>query len=41
MPKERFNEEKQKIGVRIQALIAQGESITKMMDVHAICPHET
>ncbi|OAO13185.1 LMBR1 integral membrane family protein [Blastocystis sp. ATCC 50177/Nand II] len=32
MPKERFNEEKQKIGVRIQALIAQGESITKMMD---------
>lgn len=33
MPKERFNEEKQKIGTRIQALIAQGESITQMMDV--------
>lgn len=41
MPKERFNEEKQKIGVRIQALIAQGESITKIMDVRAICPHKT
>lgn len=33
MPKERFNEEKKEIGVRIQALIAQGESISQMMEV--------
>ena len=35
MPKEKFNEEKRKIAVRIQNLIAQGESITQMMDVSA------
>ena len=35
MPKEKFNEEKRKIAVRIQNLIAQGESITQMMDGHA------
>ena len=33
MPKEKFNEEKREIGVRIQGLIAQGESISKMMEV--------
>ena len=33
MPKEKFNEEKKMIAVRIQGLIAQGESITQMMDV--------
>ena len=33
MPKEKFNEEKKEIAIRIQALIAEGESITKMMDV--------
>lgn len=35
MPKERFNEEKKGIAVRIQQLIAQGESITQMMEVWA------
>ena len=33
MPKERFDEEKKGIAVRIQQLIAQGESITQMMEV--------
>ena len=33
MPKEKFNEEKKEIAIRIQALIAEGEPITKMMDV--------
>lgn len=33
MPKERFNEEKKGIAVRIQQLIAEGESITQMMEV--------
>ena len=33
MPKDRFNEEKKQIGVRIQALISQGESISQMMEV--------
>lgn len=36
MPKERFNEEKKGIAVRIQELIAQGESITQMMEVWAV-----
>lgn len=36
MPKERFNEEKKGIAVRIQQLIAQGESITQMMEVWAM-----
>ena len=36
MPKEKFNEEKKEIAIRIQALIAEGESITKMMDVRTI-----
>ena len=33
MPKERFEQEKKGIAVRIQQLIAEGESITKMMEV--------
>lgn len=36
MPKERFNEEKKGIAVRIQELIAQGESIMQMMEVWAV-----
>ena len=37
MPKEKFNEEKKEIGIRIQGLIAQGESITQMMEVRLDC----
>ena len=33
MPKDRFDQEKKILGQRIQALIAQGESITRMMEV--------
>ncbi|KAK8827382.1 hypothetical protein WA538_003345 [Blastocystis sp. DL] len=32
MPKDRFDQEKKILGQRIQALIAQGESITRMME---------